>query len=101
MTSLVCARCATSALLAARYPHAWRNSSGERVEGLRESVLCGSCDADDPAAAALLALLAEDGPPLPADLADVVDAWLARVRHRVPDPFALDAQEARWRAGEL
>ncbi|WP_328413091.1 DUF6300 family protein [Streptomyces violaceus] len=101
MTPLVCARCAAPALLAVRYPHAWRNSSGERVEGLRESVLCGSCDTDDPAAAALLAHLAEDGPPPPPGLVDAVDAWLTTARHRIPDPATLDTEETLWRTGDL
>ncbi|WP_328340500.1 DUF6300 family protein [Streptomyces violaceus] len=101
MTPLVCARCAAPALLAVRYPHSWRNGSGERVEGLRESVLCGSCDTDDPAAAALLALITGDGPPPPTRLTDAVDDWLATVRHRTPHPAALDTEESRWRSGDL
>ncbi|SMQ17314.1 hypothetical protein SAMN06272771_3711 [Streptomyces sp. Ag82_O1-12] len=98
---LVCARCAAPALLAARYPHTWHNGSGERVEGLKESVLCGTCDTDDPAAAALLTLLTEDGPQPPTRLTDAVDDWLATVSHRTPDPAALDAEESRWRSGDL
>ncbi|GAA2613705.1 hypothetical protein GCM10010304_78000 [Streptomyces roseoviolaceus] len=101
MTPLVCARCATPALLAVRYPHSWRNGSGERVEGLRESVLCGSCDADDPAAAVLLARLTVAPTPPPPGLADAVDAWLTTARHRIPDPTALDTEETLWRTGDL
>lgn len=101
MTPLVCARCTAPALLSARYPHTWHNTSGAPVEGLRETVLCGTCDTDDPAAERLLALLAEDGPPQPARLAGLIDDWLTDVRHSTPDPAALDAEEARWRAGDL
>ncbi|GHD12790.1 hypothetical protein GCM10010313_36880 [Streptomyces violarus] len=101
MTPLVCARCAAPALLAARYPHTWHNGSGERVEGLRESVLCASCDTDDPAAAPLLALLAVTPPPPSPCLANAVEVWLTTIRHRVPDPTTLDTEETLWRTGDL
>ncbi|MFC9683051.1 DUF6300 family protein [Streptomyces sp. NPDC056948] len=101
MTPLVCARCAAPALLAARYPHRWHNSSGEQVEGLRESVLCESCDTNDPAAAPLLALLTSDDPPPLTGLANAVDAWLTTIRHRTPDPTTLETEEARWQSGDL
>ncbi|MBR8642411.1 hypothetical protein KEF29_31490 [Streptomyces tuirus] len=100
MSRPLCARCTAPALLVVRYPHTWRNSSGAPVDGLRESVLCGSCDADDPAAEGLLALLTEDGAP-PARLVDLVGDWLTAVRHRTPDHTDLAAEEARWRAGDL
>ncbi|WDV52751.1 DUF6300 family protein [Streptomyces coeruleorubidus] len=101
MTPLVCARCAAPALLSARYPHTWHNTAGAPVEGLKETVLCGTCDADDPAAGRLPALLAEDGPPQPARLAGLITDWLTAVRHRTPDPTALAEEEARWRTGHL
>ncbi|MFE7316942.1 DUF6300 family protein [Streptomyces sp. NPDC057555] len=119
-----CPRCLTPALLVARYPHSWHNRSGTRVDGLRESVLCRSCDAEDPAADGLLAHLAGVGteadtdagttadtaadadadrpaPPAPGAFTAHLETWLAAVRQRTPDRAGLDAEEARWRAGEL
>ncbi|PJN38123.1 hypothetical protein CG747_24890 [Streptomyces sp. CB02959] len=99
-----CPRCRTAVLLVARYPHTWHNRSGEPVHGLRESVLCASCDPDDPAAAGLLALFADGGLPAPATpdaLGPHLRTWLAAVRRRAPHRADLDAEEARWRAGEL
>ncbi|MEU6179099.1 DUF6300 family protein [Streptomyces coeruleorubidus] len=101
MTRLVCARCTAPALLSARYPHTWYNTAGAPVEGIKETVLCGTCDTDDPAAERLLALLAEDGPPQPTRLAGLVADWLTTVRHRTPDSAALAAEESRWRTGDL
>lgn len=98
----LCARCTATALLTACYPHTWRNSAGGRVDGLKEAVLCGTCDTDDPAATGLLALLAaEDGPPPPGRLSDLVEHWLDAVRHRIPDQADLATEEALWRAGDL
>ncbi|MEU9624579.1 DUF6300 family protein [Streptomyces sp. NPDC048155] len=34
----------------ARYSRAWRNRAGEWPDGLKETVLCRSCDINDPAA---------------------------------------------------
>ncbi|MFK0295917.1 DUF6300 family protein [Streptomyces sp. NPDC090442] len=112
-----CPRCRAPVLLVARHPHSWHNRSGARVEGLRESVLCGDCDAGDPAAEGLLAVVsavlaeAGDGADAPAAVASEalasgafaahLETWLTAVRHRAPDPAALAAEEARWRAGEL
>lgn len=101
MTRLVCARCTAPALLAARYPHTWHNAAGVPVEGLKETVLCGTCDTDDPTAGRLLALFAEGGPPQPVRLAQLITDWLTAVRHRTPDPTALAAEESRWRTGDL
>jgi ribosomal protein S27AE len=100
----LCPRCTAPVLLAARYPHVWCNQAGEHVDGLKESVLCRSCDAGDPAAAGLLALLTHDGQLNAASLTAfgrLVQHWLDAVRHRAPDRAALDSEEARWRAGEL
>ncbi|MEV7776969.1 DUF6300 family protein [Kitasatospora sp. NPDC088351] len=99
-----CPRCAAPVLLTARYPHAWRNRSGKRVAGFKETVLCRSCDVSDPAAGELLALLSDDGPLTPAAFeafSGLVRDWLDAVRDRAPNRAELDAQEARWRAGEL
>jgi len=99
-----CPRCEVPVLLAARYPHAWCNQAGEHVGGLKESVLCRSCDTGDPAAAGLLELFTRDGQLSAAHLTAfgaLVQHWLDTVRNRTPDRAALDAEEARWRAGEL
>ncbi|GAA2672991.1 DUF6300 family protein [Streptomyces lunalinharesii] len=98
-----CPRCRTPVLLVVRHPHTWRNRSGAPVHGLRESVLCPSCAPDEPTAAALLAVLTDDGsapPDAPAPLGPLLHAWLAAVR-RTPCPAALADEESRWRAGEL
>jgi hypothetical protein len=102
----VCPRCAIPVLLSARYPHAWSNRAGEQVNGHKETALCGSCDMSDPAARPLLAaLLCADGRPVAPRLdeafAGLVLDWLAIVRDRTPNRADLDAEEARWRAGDL
>lgn len=93
-----CPRCAAPAALAARFAHGWRNAAGERVEGVREALLCRGCDAEVPAARALLAGLAAPGGTA-ADLGPLVADWLAVVR--TPGWDALAAEAERWRAGEL
>jgi hypothetical protein len=97
-----CPRCRTAAALTVRYPHSWRNGTGRRVRGVRESLLCPRCDADDPAATGLLALL--DGRSTGTAhgvFADLAGRWLDAARARQPDPAALAAEERRWRAGDL
>ncbi|MFE6689385.1 DUF6300 family protein [Streptomyces sp. NPDC057743] len=103
-----CPRCRAPVLLVARHPHSWHNGSGVRVDGLRESVLCAGCDADDPAAEGLLAVVAGIGGgdgALAVTAAGAfvarLESWLTAMRHRAPDLDALDAEEVRWRAGEL
>ncbi|MFD5554213.1 DUF6300 family protein [Streptomyces sp. NPDC127068] len=98
-----CPRCRVAAVLTVRYPHSWHNRAGERVEGVAESLLCSRCDTDDPAAAALLALLGEGGPTgaAPGVFEERAGSWLGAVRARRADPGALAAEEGRWRAGEL
>ncbi|WP_438489103.1 DUF6300 family protein [Streptomyces sp. S186] len=103
-----CPRCDTPVLLVARYPHSWHNRSGARVDGFRESVLCAGCDTGDPAAEGLLALFAGVGHEGEvgcgaSEFAVRLDAWLTAVRRRVPQQAAraAEAEEARWRAGEL
>ncbi|WP_225859272.1 DUF6300 family protein [Streptomyces albicerus] len=99
-----CPRCETPVVLVARYPHTWRNRAGERIDGLKETVLCRSCDTDDPAAGELLALFAADGQ-LSAVCREAFDRlvhdWLNVVRDRTPNRANLESEEARWRAGEL
>ncbi|MER6047850.1 DUF6300 family protein [Streptomyces sp. NPDC001793] len=103
-----CPRCDTPVLLVARYPHSWHNRSGARVDGLRESVLCAGCDRGDPAADALLALFTEVGTEgetggRDGEFGVRLGAWLTAVRRRAPRRAAraAEAEEARWRAGEL
>ncbi|GGX27233.1 DUF6300 family protein [Streptomyces noursei] len=99
-----CQRCGAAVLLSARYRHSWENRAGAAVTGFKETALCPTCDADDPAAAGLLALLGQvrhlDAAHLTA-LGELVLAWLEVIRHRTPDPTELAAEEALWRAGEL
>ncbi|MDO0934238.1 DUF6300 family protein [Streptomyces sp. DG2A-72] len=103
-TAPPCPRCDTPVVLVARYPHAWRNRAGQRIDGLKESVLCRSCDANDPAAGELLALFAADGQ-LSAVRREAFDKlvheWLNVIRDRTPNRTDLSSEEARWRAGEL
>ncbi|MCX5346024.1 DUF6300 family protein [Streptomyces atratus] len=103
-TSPPCPRCDTPVLLMARYPHTWRNRAGERIDGLKETVLCRSCDTSTPAAGELLALFAADGQ-LSAVHREALDKlvhdWLNAVRDRTPNRADLDSQEARWRDGKL
>ncbi|WEB38313.1 DUF6300 family protein [Streptomyces yunnanensis] len=99
-----CQRCGAAVLLSARYRHSWENRAGAAVTGFKETALCPTCDADDPAAAGLLALLGQvrhlDAAHLTA-LGELVPAWLEAIRQRTPDPAELAAEEALWRAGEL
>ncbi|MFJ6660411.1 DUF6300 family protein [Streptomyces sp. NPDC091377] len=84
-TTPPCPRCTAPAVLLARHPHTWHNRSGTPVEGLRETLLCGTCDADDPAAKPLLALVTGDPARLrPERLAALVPRWLEALRHRAP-----------------
>src|SRR5207253_194515 len=64
-----CPRCGGSTLLLARFPHSWTNRVGDDVPGLREALLCPSCDHTDPACRPLLALFAVDEQIDPANLA--------------------------------
>ncbi|MFF2409675.1 DUF6300 family protein [Streptomyces sp. NPDC058092] len=99
-----CPRCEAPVLLVARYPHAWCNRVGERIDGLKEAVLCRSCDTRDLEAGGLLALFAGGGQLDAANLeafGRLVHDWLNVVRDRVPNRADLEAEETRWRAGEL
>ncbi|MER5539970.1 DUF6300 family protein [Streptomyces mirabilis] len=104
-TPPVCPGCNAPVLLVARYPSAWCNQSGKRIDGFKESVLCRRCDTNNPAAGRLLALFNADG-----ELSTVADGeafgelvcdWVNSVRHRTPNLADLDSEEARWRADEL
>ncbi|MGW3953504.1 DUF6300 family protein [Streptomyces sp. NPDC004752] len=100
-----CTRCATPVALVVRYPHSWRNRAGERVGGFKEMALCASCDRGDPAARALLPLLAPHGEASEVRVDEAFGRllldWLDAVRTRVPNRSDLGAQEARWRTGTL
>ncbi|UNO38561.1 DUF6300 family protein [Streptomyces sp. MST-110588] len=99
-----CARCGCPDALTVRYPHSWRNRNGADVTGFKETVLCPVCEANDPATTKLLTLLRRIGH-RDAEHRTALDAlaheWLDGIGHRGPDPAALDAEEARWRAGDL
>lgn len=99
-----CKRCSGVALLGARVPHGWINRSGVEVDGWRDLVLCPVCDAEDPAAADLLALFAVDGTVTDGNLetfTELASAWAETVAARTVDPEALAEEEAAWRQGEL
>ncbi|MFI9627357.1 DUF6300 family protein [Streptomyces sp. NPDC052042] len=99
-----CRNCGSPALLTARYRHSWRNRAGDQVIGFKENILCPTCDANDPAAAGLLALLGRmsghDAVHL-ATLGPLAHEWIKTIRHRTPDLTDLDRELARWKAGEL
>ena len=94
-----CPRCGAPVALVVRHPYAWRNASGVRLTGHRESVLCRHCDAPDPAAHTLLALLT-DTPDLPhrETLTTLAHHWATT---RTLDAGALATEEALWRSGKL
>ncbi|MFK0279530.1 DUF6300 family protein [Streptomyces sp. NPDC090499] len=99
-----CLQCNGSTLLLAQFPHTWKNSFGQDVSGLREAVLCPSCDHGDPAATELLALYSVDGPVSPENLdvfGGLVAAWVESVRQRSVDEEALNAEFELWKRGEL
>lgn len=99
-----CPRCEGESLLLARFPHSWRNASGEVVPGIREAVLCRGCDRGERPADDLIALFAVD------ELLDhnnvdtfgeLAAAWVESVRHRSADESMLADEEERWRRGDL
>ncbi|MFI7705311.1 DUF6300 family protein [Nonomuraea sp. NPDC049480] len=94
-----CPRCGGEEVLAvARVPHGWTTASGNRVRGSAEVVLCGRCDAADPAVACL-----RDG--VTTETADraarLLRRWMDRARPPRPDPAALEAELKAWRRGDL
>ncbi|MGW7572387.1 DUF6300 family protein [Streptomyces sp. NPDC054765] len=99
-----CPRCEGESLLLARFPHSWRNASGEVVHGNREAVLCRSCDRGAQPADELIALFAVD------ELLDqnnveifsaLATAWVESVRQRSADESMLADEEECWRRGDL
>ncbi|MFJ5262718.1 DUF6300 family protein [Streptomyces sp. NPDC088387] len=88
----VCPSCRAPAVLSVTRPHTWHNRAGTPVHGVRESLLCGTCD---PAGRRVLAAHC------PQEWAALVLNWLATTGDRLPDPVNLAAEEASWRAGEL
>ncbi|MEV2264084.1 DUF6300 family protein [Streptomyces anulatus] len=99
-----CGRCGRPGLMLTRFSNSWKNQRGEDVPGIREVVLCSSCDAADPAAVQLLALfdvhgqLSEQNLPLFADLAA---DWTAEIARRRVNEQDLADEEERFRRGEL
>ncbi|MEW1550527.1 DUF6300 family protein [Streptomyces tsukubensis] len=99
-----CPSCGQAALLLARFPHAWRNTGGREVAGIREAVLCAACDHDDAAAAELIALFTVDDQVSPENLetfSALTVAWVASVRQRTVDTVLLQEEHERWSRGEL
>lgn len=99
-----CGRCGGPGLLLVRFPHAWVNERGKDVRGMREAVLCPSCDHADPAASAVVALFTVDqriGHDNLATFHSLAAAWVDSVRDRTVDLDALHAEEEQWRRGEL
>ncbi|GAA2613661.1 DUF6300 family protein [Streptomyces tubercidicus] len=56
-----CPQCEDESLLLARFPHSWRNASGDAVPGMREALLCRCCNRGEQPADALIALFTVDG----------------------------------------
>ncbi|MFE9611693.1 DUF6300 family protein [Streptomyces sp. NPDC006012] len=94
-----CPRCAAPFALVARHPHVWYNRAGARVDGLKETALCGSCDGDGPVAGRLLSLLArsagESGSHLDEAFGGLLLDWLDAVRARMPSEADPGAEEPR------
>ncbi|MFH8772036.1 DUF6300 family protein [Streptomyces sp. NPDC017958] len=100
----LCARCGEGTLVLAQYRHSWMNGRGEDVAGLKEAVLCPSCDHKEPAAAELLALFVADGQVMPENVATfggLLAAWVESVRHRTVDEALLANEYEQWQRGDL
>ncbi|MFD9541987.1 DUF6300 family protein [Streptomyces sp. NPDC060022] len=99
-----CPRCELPGLMLAHFPSSWKNQQGKNVDGLREALLCASCDAADPAAADLLALFAVDGRLSTENLAlftELAEAWLAVAALRKVNQKNLTDEEERFWRGKL
>ncbi|MGW3495752.1 DUF6300 family protein [Streptomyces sp. NPDC001020] len=103
-TTPPCTRCAGPTLLLARFPHSWRNTNGQRIEGLRESTLCSVCDRGNKDSDALLQLLTA------CDTLDVTDfepfgglvaAWVESLRQEYVDLDLLASEHEQWQRCEL
>ncbi|SEG65486.1 hypothetical protein SAMN05444920_103736 [Nonomuraea solani] len=97
-----CPRCGGASLLWARVPHGWENATGGRVEGYSGVVLCGSCDADRPHAAALITWFHVHGRADDTDeeFVRLLVAWTAGVVIPALDERALKDEVERWTLGE-
>ncbi|MCK2219398.1 DUF6300 family protein [Actinomadura sp. ATCC 31491] len=83
----------------ARVPHGWANAAGAWVRGTAEVVLCGRCDAADPAAAFLLGAVT---PAAAGEAARLLRGWLGRAAPPPgPDEDVLRAEAEAWRRGDL
>jgi len=99
-----CPLCGGATLLLARYPHAWKDSRGEDVSGIKESVLCAACDHGNAAAAELIALFDVDDQISPENretFGGLAAAWVESVRHRTVDQALLQEQQELRRQGSL
>lgn len=99
-----CPQCDDEGLLLARFPHSWRNASGDVVFGMREALLCQSCSRGEQPADELISLFTVD------ELldhnnveifAELATAWIESVRHHSADMAMLANEEECWRRGDL
>lgn len=99
-----CPRCGQPALLSARIPNGWQNSSGRQVQGTIDVALCPGCDADDLHAAPVIRYF-QTHPHIPHDgaeeLAALLRAWVAHLRPPRVDLMQLEREIEEWRRGEL
>ena len=99
-----CPHCGTSALLAAQVPHGWDNPDGTATKGTITTLLCERCDADKPAAAALITYFHVHGQidaGTVGEAAALIQEWVEGTTIPSADLAQLDAEVHAWRRGEL
>ncbi|WP_344836394.1 DUF6300 family protein [Nonomuraea dietziae] len=99
-----CPRCGQEGLLQARVPHGWVNASGALVQGRNGVVLCATCDADQPHAAALITWFHVNGQVevgAEHEFKRLLVAWAEHVHVPLLDERALTEEAALWQEGEL
>lgn len=99
-----CPKCSEDGLLSARVPHNIERPDGYIVHGTTQVVLCPRCDADQPAAGALITYFHVHGQVNDDTLtqaADLIAAWATSISIPPPDLDQIDAEAAAWRSGDL
>jgi|SRR5580658_10169283 hypothetical protein len=99
-----CPRCGGEGLLSAQVPEGGRNNRGQPAWGSRVIVLCSRCDADDPAAGALV-LFSAIHDSITDDIAEefafLLRNWASQALVPDVDLEALEAELEAWHRGEL
>jgi hypothetical protein len=99
-----CPRCEQPGILSARVPYGWERADGQRTNGTTIVVLCPTCDANDPAAGALITFFHVHGHVTEETVqqcAELLQAWADSIEMPNLDLDALNSEVDAWRQGEL